>query len=109
MSALDAVRDAGLRTARSVAHATSHAALAVLTLRRRHADARARAICPVDAWAFTPLYTEGTCPLCGWAPPGYRLRPPLMSRLDWYWMGMIALFVASAVMLAFVLSVYLNP
>lgn len=79
---------------------------AVTTAPARHADARARAICPVDDWAFTPLYTDGACPLCGWEPPGYVLRPPLMYRLEWYWVGMLGIVVVSAVMLIAVLKAY---
>jgi len=72
----------------------------------RRADARARAICPIDDWDFVPLYTDGSCPLCGWTPPGYAYRPPLLSRLDWFWVGLLAMAVVSAIMLIAVLRAY---
>jgi len=78
------------------------------SLLTRRADSRARAICPVDDWAFTPLYTDGTCPLCGWEPPGYGHRTPAFSRLDWYWAAMLGIVVVSAIMLIAVLSAYLG-
>lgn len=76
--------------------------------RSRRADSRARAICPVDDWAFTPLYTDGSCPLCGWDPPGYAFRPPALHRLDWYWAAMLGIVAVSAIMLIAVLSAYLG-
>ena len=92
----------------AVASALAKVATAPGSLRTRRADSRARAICPVDDWAFTPLYTDGACPLCGWEPPGYSHRSPAFSRLDWYWVAMLAIVLVSAIMLIAVLSAYLG-
>ena len=74
---------------------------------RRRADAHAQAICPVDSWTFTPLYTDGSCPLCGWAPDGYEYAPPLLTPYDRYWGalgGIAALSVAMCVAVAIALT-----
>jgi hypothetical protein len=71
-------------------------------LRQRRLDGRARAVCPGDSWAFTPLYTGGACPLCGWAPEGYTHTPPPLSRYERYWGAMAAIAAASALMLVVV-------
>ena len=92
----------------AVASSLSKVIAAAGTLRARRADSRAHAICPVDDWAFTPLYTDGTCPLCGWNPPGYTHRAPALSRLDWYWAAMLGIVAVSAIMLIAVLSAYLG-
>ena len=72
----------------------------------RRRDARARAICPADALAFTPLYTRGRCPLCGWAPPGYEYRPPLMHRYDWYWGALAGMAAMSVVVGIVIVTIY---
>lgn len=69
-------------------------------------DARVRAMCPVDHWEFKPLYTEGACPLCGWAPPAFTYRPPLLHRLEWFWVGLASMALVSIVMLIVVLNAY---
>jgi hypothetical protein len=82
-------------------------ARSLAAMRRRHADARARAVCPVDNLEFTPLYTDGHCPLCGWVPEGYRYTRPTLSRYDRHWgaLGAIgALSVAMLLVVVFVLS-----
>lgn len=68
-------------------------------MRQRRADRVARAICPGDSWAFTPLYTGGHCPLCGWTPEGYVHTPPPLTRYDRYWAGMAAIAAISVLML----------
>jgi hypothetical protein len=71
--------------------------------RQAAASREAKAICPVDAWAFRPQYTEGRCPLCGWEAPGVVVRLPVSRRIDFFgWMalGMILLSVAMAVIVA---------
>ncbi len=66
--------------------------------RRSRVDARAQAICPVDSWAFTPLYTDGHCPLCGWVPEGYVYSPPPLTPYQRYWGAMAAIAAVSVVM-----------
>ena len=73
-----------------------------------HVNARAHAICPVDDWTFTPLYTDGSCPLCGWQPPGYKLRTPALSRFDWYLAALVGIAAVSAIMLVTVLNAFLG-
>lgn len=76
-----------------------HAAVAWgAATQRRRADGRARAICPNDAWAFTPLYTDGACPLCGWVPDGYVYSPPFLTPYERYWGGMAGIAAMSVVM-----------
>jgi hypothetical protein len=73
------------------------------TLRRR-ADQRARAICPADSRAFTPQYTDGSCPLCGWVPDGYVYSKPFLAPYDRYW-GALAGIAAISVIMAIVVAV----
>jgi len=70
--------------------------------RSRRADRHAHAICPVDSWAFTPLYTGGQCPLCGWQPDGYVYAPPLLTPFERYWGAMGAIAAVSLLMLVVV-------
>ena len=79
---------------------------AVRTLFGRRADAKARAICPVDSWAFTPLYSNGACPLCGWKPDGYVYRPPLLTPYERYWGALGGIVALSVVMAIFVITAY---
>jgi len=67
-------------------------------LRQRRLDQRARAVCPADSWAFTPLYTGGQCPLCGWTPEGYSHTPPPLTRYERYWGAMAAIVAVSVLM-----------
>jgi hypothetical protein len=71
-------------------------------LRRHRLDQRAQAVCPADAWAFTPLYTGGHCPLCGWTPDGYVHTPPPLTSYDRYWASLAAIAAVSALMLVVV-------
>jgi hypothetical protein len=53
-----------------------------------------RAYCELDKWAFDPRYTQGRCPICGWAPEGARLYPTWMAlanRIDWELFGLFLL------------------
>jgi hypothetical protein len=66
-----------------------------------------QAVCPVDDWTFTPRYTEGRCPLCGWeAPPADALAGPAGD--DWFWPGMTVLLLVSVVMGILVVLTYLR-
>jgi len=53
-----------------------------------------RAYCQADRWSFDPRYTQGRCPICGWAPPGVPNAPrwlALVNRLDWEMLGLFLL------------------
>lgn len=78
---------------------------ALAAARRRHADARARAVCPNDGLEFTPLYTDGRCPLDGWTPGGYHYARPAVSGYDRHWGALGAIAVVSLVMLFVVVFV----
>ena len=62
--------------------------------------------CPTDEWSFTPRYTDGICPLCGWQPEGPLAAPPLSRRIDWFYPTLGALLLTSAVMLVLVILAY---
>jgi hypothetical protein len=80
--------------------------LAVAAILHRRANARAKAICPVDSRAFTPLYTNGECPLCGWKPDAYTYRAPLFAPYDRYWGALGGIVALSAVMAIVVVIAY---
>jgi len=51
------------------------------------------AYCEQDKWQFDPRYTQGQCPICGWAPAGAPSAPrwlALANRVDW---ELLALFL----------------
>ena len=81
---------------------------AVASVRHRHADARARAICPVDSWAFTPLYSNGACPLCGWKPEAYVYKPPLLTPYERYWGALGGIVALSVVMAVLAITAYIQ-
>lgn len=67
-----------------------------LNLRRaaRPAPRPARIHCDKDAWSFDPRYTQGRCPICGWAPEGAPTAPrwlSLVNRMDWHMIGLVLL------------------
>ena len=50
--------------------------------------------CELDNWKFDPRYTQGRCPICGWAPEGARAYPVWMEltwRVDWDLLGLFLL------------------
>jgi hypothetical protein len=54
----------------------------------------ARYFCEADRWTFDARYTQGRCPICGWAPEGAPAAPPwlaLVNRLDWEMVGLFLL------------------
>ena len=65
-----------------------------------------RAWCPVDDWAFSPRYTDGVCPLCGWRPEGTRAEAPWLATIDWFWPAVGALLVVSVLMGVLVVIAY---
>ncbi|MHB8670240.1 MAG: hypothetical protein ACYDAD_06735 [Acidimicrobiales bacterium] len=54
--------------------------------------------CPVDQLDFRPYFTNGACPLCGWAPSGAEIARPWTHRADWVWIAFAALLAASLAM-----------
>ena len=65
-----------------------------------------RAHCDVDNWTFDPRYTQGRCPICGWAPEGAASAPrwlALANRLDWDMLGLFVL-VDVLVLLGFIVA-----
>lgn len=56
---------------------------------------RGRAYCEADKWSFDPRYTQGKCPICGWAPEGAPVAPAwlrLANRMDWEMLGLFMFF-----------------
>ena len=50
--------------------------------------------CETDAWSFDPRYTQGRCPICGWAPEGAPAAPlwlAVVNRMDWHMIGLVFL------------------
>ena len=43
-----------------------------------------RVRCEFDDWEFSPRFTDGVCPLCGWRPEGIVEGPSLVERMDWF-------------------------
>ena len=71
---------------------------ALAAWRHRRLESRARAICPVDSLVFSPHYSNGSCPLCGWTPDGYVYSPPPLAPYDRYWGAMAGIAAVSVVM-----------
>ena len=74
----------------------------MIALPRHHAGARARrAFCELDKWSFDPRYTDGRCPICGWAPEGVPNAPAWLRyarRVEWELLGLLALLVVLVVL-----------
>jgi len=54
-----------------------------------------RAYCEADKWSFDSRYTQGVCPICGWAPAGAPTAPrwlKLANRMDWEMFGLFIFF-----------------
>jgi hypothetical protein len=61
---------------------------------RKTRPAVGRAYCELDRWSFDPRYTQGRCPICGWAPEGAPTYPRWMvlaNRIDWELAGLLLL------------------
>jgi hypothetical protein len=72
---------------------------------RAHRSAKG-AYCEADRWTFDPRYTQGRCPICGWAPEGAPSAPrwlTLANRLDWQMIGLFA-FVDVLVLLGLIVA-----
>ena len=53
-----------------------------------------RILCDTDGWSFDPRYTQGRCPICGWAPDGVPAAPrwlALVNRMDWQMIALVFL------------------
>jgi hypothetical protein len=64
-----------------------------------------RYYCDLDRWSFDPRYTEGRCPICGWAPEGAPSAPKWLiraRRFEWELSGLVALLVVLVVLAAVV-------
>lgn len=68
--------------------------------------ASATAHCEFDDWEFTPRYTDGACPLCGWHPSDITSEVPLTQRVDWFFVMLAAVVVVSIVMGILVVHAY---
>ena len=61
---------------------------------RRAQRRSSRFHCEADDWTFDPRYTQGRCPICGWAPEDAPSAPgwlALVNRLDWDTLGLLLL------------------
>ena len=61
---------------------------------RRSRPLHRSAYCELDRWSFDPRYTQGRCPICGWAPDGAPTNPrwlALANRVDWELAGLLLL------------------
>jgi hypothetical protein len=65
-----------------------------------------RVRCEFDDWEFSPRFTDGVCPLCGWRPEGIVEEPPLVERMDWFMVMLVAVVMVSIVMGILVLRAY---
>lgn len=54
--------------------------------------------CDFDDWEFSPRYTDGACPLCGWRPVDVTFELPLTRRIDWFLVMVAAVVGVSIVM-----------
>lgn len=57
-----------------------------------------RVYCEFDDWTFSPRYTDGVCPLCGWRPDGVVEDTPLVQRMDWFLVMLAVVVIASIIM-----------
>ena len=61
----------------------------------------ARVYCELDRWSFDPRYTNGRCPICGWAPAGAPTAPfwlQVARRVDWELFALAGLAVLLVVL-----------
>lgn len=55
--------------------------------------------CEVDDWDFDPRYTDGRCPICGWAPEGAPTAPAWLVAARKFEWELTGLFVLAIVLL----------
>jgi hypothetical protein len=64
------------------------------------------AYCTLDRWTFDPRYTDGRCPICGWAPEGAPNAPAWMMlarRVDWELFGLV-MFVGGLIIIGLLVA-----
>ena len=57
--------------------------------------------CDLDDWTFDPRYTDGRCPICGWAPEGAPTAPRWLiaaRTFEWEVTGLVVLLVVLVVL-----------
>jgi len=62
---------------------------------------RNRYHCELDDWTFDARYTDGKCPICGWAPEGAPTAPGWLvaaRRFEWELTGLVVLMVVLVVL-----------
>ena len=67
--------------------------------------ARIRYHCELDDWTFDPRYTDGHCPICGWAPEGAPTAPRWLvaaRKFEWELTGLVVLLVVLVILGALV-------
>jgi hypothetical protein len=60
-----------------------------------------RAFCELDQWSFDPRYTDGKCPICGWAAPGASTAPAWLAvtrKFEWELLGLLLLAVVLVIL-----------
>jgi hypothetical protein len=67
-----------------------------------------RVHCEFDDWDFSPRFTDGVCPLCGWRPEGIVEQAPLIERMDWFMVMLVVVVIASIVMGILVIHAYVQ-
>lgn len=66
---------------------------------------RNRYRCELDGWTFDARYTDGKCPICGWAPEGAPTAPGWLvtaRKFEWEVTGLLTLMVVLVVLGALV-------
>jgi len=74
----------------------------------RRPPMEARAVCPADHFEFSPRFTDGKCPLCGWLPFGGPVTLPWSARIDRFWVMLGALALVSIAMSVLVVLAYMR-
>jgi hypothetical protein len=74
-------------------------------LRVHGEPAEADVRCPTDDWVFPPRYTEGRCPICGWAATEWS-QPREHDFGAWLVRIVLVAVALSALVLWLTVSVY---
>jgi hypothetical protein len=91
-----------------VYHLRSEDAVSALKERLVGTGHGVRVHCEFDDWTFAPRFTDGVCPLCGWRPEGVVEESPLVERMDWFTVMLVAVVVVSLVMGVLVIRAYMQ-
>jgi hypothetical protein len=68
---------------------------------RRRSQPNVRVYCKLDRWSFDPRYTNGRCPICGWAPAGAATAPAWLMvarRVDMELLALVGLAILLVVL-----------